>query len=92
MCLVQISLLVITFPSHISIRKHYSSKITSNHLPLLHVTLFPHQFTLMIEDWGGLRVYGFGDVPRGGHSLVYFAYTCDNDLLKWGLFTYEKGL
>jgi hypothetical protein len=28
----------------------------------------------------------------GGHSLVYFAYTCDNDLLKWGLFTYEKGL
>jgi hypothetical protein len=30
--------------------------------------------------------------PRGGHSLVYFAYTCDNDLLKWGLFTYEKGL
>ena len=23
---------------------------------------------------------------------MYFAYTCDNDLLKWGLFTYKKGL
>jgi hypothetical protein len=31
-------------------------------------------------------------VAWGGHSLVYFAYTCDNDLLKWGLFTYEKRL
>ena len=31
-------------------------------------------------------------VSSGRHSLVYFAYICDNDLLKWGLFTYEKGL
>jgi hypothetical protein len=35
---------------------------------------------------------GVGGLDGGRHSLVYFAYTCDNDLLKWGLFTYEKGL
>ena len=52
---------------------------------------------LMDHVWPSIKVGLLPSIRKvnsqgGGHSLVYFAYTCDTDLLKWGLFTYEKGL
>jgi hypothetical protein len=29
---------------------------------------------------------------RGRHSLVYFAYTCDNDLFIWGVIYLAKNI
>ena len=50
---------------------------------------FLHNSRLCCSNSGLNKVPSLGG--GGGHSLVYFAYTCDNDLLKEGL-TYEKGL
>ena len=63
-------------------------------LPNYATTLYK-QLTHTLNDPNPLGQIHQGTVKfiaSGVHSLVYFAYTCDNDLFKWGLFTYEKWL